>query len=399
MTQPTSHTLRAIEALVERSDAIIEGLKATALESFGGEKTARTYSITEAAEMVDKTPQTIRNAEKAGLLPQPELSDTGRRTGYSLADVNRMREYFGSLPHRPANSQAVRMSFQNFKGGVGKTTLSCHFAQRMAERGYRVLLVDADSQASSTTTFGYLPDKDFESEDTLLPFLEGQRSNLAYAVRETHWDQLHLIPANLDLYSAEYTLASIAGEVDGSDWIDMLNQGISTIESNYDIILIDPPPALGMISLNVLSAINGLIVPVPPAMYDYHSTVTFLRMLAEVLEIVQQHRATPIEFGFMKLLVSKYDRAKTTHEFLSQMMLEHYGSHVLRTPLLQSAEIDNASADWQTVYELQRATASSKTYQRCLKSLNAVFGEIEELIVSQWPERVETTREELAIEV
>jgi chromosome partitioning protein len=100
---------------------------------------------------------------------------------------------------------------------VGKSTVAVHLAQYLAIRGYRVALIDCDSQASATTLFGYVPDLDLEEDDTLYPFLrEDERSSLEYALRKTHFDGLELIPANLRLFQSEYELAARMARGEGA---------------------------------------------------------------------------------------------------------------------------------------------------------------------------------------
>src|SRR3546814_16038240 len=80
-----------------------------------------------------------------------------------------MREVFGTQPHRGPEDEPLIIPFQNFKGGVGKSTLAIHAAQYLAMRGYRVLLIDADAQASTTMMFGYIPDQEIDMADSLYP--------------------------------------------------------------------------------------------------------------------------------------------------------------------------------------------------------------------------------------
>lgn len=383
-----SVTLEAIGRIADESERIIARLQSFTDENEDRvpQTVGRGYTITEVSRMIDMSAESIRKAEKQGKLTPPELRDNGRRAPYSLAQVNAMRDYWNCRPGRQEGDEPVRFSFQNFKGGVGKTTLACHCAQYLARAGYRVLLVDCDSQGSSTVTFGYHPDADIDGSDTLLPFLTGERETLEYAVRGTHWDGLDLIPANLDLYSAEYYLAAL-GRDGGEDWISLLDQGLSTVEHAYDVVLIDPPPALGMISLSVLRALDGLIVPTPPAMYDFHSTGSFFRMLEEVMESVGKHLGEPVELDFVKILISKHITGRQAHEFVSTLMAESYGNNVLANPFVQSAEIDNASSAWKTVYDLDGPTSSRQTYKRCLESMDAVFEEVRELIDAVWQAR------------
>lgn len=233
---PVGTGVSTINQIVAHSDTLINQLRDMAFEPQREKQLLRRYSISQMAEMVGRTPTSIRRAEASGELPKPRMTEQGRRTGYTLAEVNQVRDHFGVVPGRAAGEAPVRMAFQNFKGGVGKSTLCTHFSQYLAQRGYRVLVIDCDSQASTTTTFGIRPDLDLEDEQTLLPFFDGTAQDLGYAVRQTYWDRLDIVPANLALYSAEYELAAKAGSA-GANWIDLLNNGIATIEHDYDVII------------------------------------------------------------------------------------------------------------------------------------------------------------------
>lgn len=380
--------LERIRQIVSHSDALIDELRNLAFDPTTEKQLKRLYSITQVADMVGRSANGIRKAEASGALPRPAVNERGRRTGYSLVEVNRIRDHFGIRPGRGSGDEPIRLAIQNFKGGVGKSTLCTHFSQYLAERGYRVLVIDCDSQASTTTTFGLRPDRDVDGEHTLLPFFDHSEDGLEYAIRSTYWDRLDIIPANLSLYSAEYEIAATAGQT-GPGWIERLHEGISTIADNYDVILMDPPPALGMISLNVVRAANALIVPTPPAMYDFHSTVTFFRMMEEVLATVEGAVGQPLNYKFLKILISKFDPGKSAQDFMVKLMGDHYARYILNAVIKDSAEIDNAGADWHTVYELDGPTTSAKTYKRCLVSLNAVFREVELLIRATWPSHSE----------
>lgn len=382
-------TMDTIGRIAQASERIIERLHTgPALDDDVETVPARSYTITEVAKLLDRTPQGIRKAEASGKLAAPERKENSRRhrQRYGLASINAMRELWDLFPGRRQGDAPIRMAFQNFKGGVGKTTLTCHCAQFFARAGYRVLLVDCDSQASATMTFGFRPDVDIDADGTLLPYLQMEREDLRYAVRPTRWDGLDVIPANLELYSAEYYLAASGGR-DETDWISRLHTGLETVESDYDLVLIDPPPALGMISLSVLRALDGLIVPAPPAMYDFHSTSAFLRMLEEVMGSVGEHLGTPVELDFLKVVTSKYSPGRPSQDFMAALMGEAFGRNVLLNPFIQSAEIDNAAAGWKTVYDLEAPTSSRTTYRRCVEALDAVFGEVEELVQAVWESR------------
>ena len=304
-----------------------------------------------------------------------------------------MRAVFGTRPWRDARDPVSIIAVQNFKGGVGKSTVSTHLAQYLAIKGYRVCLIDCDSQGSATTMFGYVPDLDIAEDDTLYPFIRNaEMTSLAYAVRETHWDGLYLVPSNLKLYSAEYELAARVARAEPA-LLNRLAEGIASIAAHFDVVILDPPPALGTISLSVMRAANALLVPIPPTVVDFTSTTSFLAMLYETMGALQD-RGLPVDLRWMRLLATRADEQKSMQRELLGLMRTLFGDLLLRTVLKDSAEIDNASARLMTVYELEQPVTSRETWQRCLTYLNGVNGEVETQIRLTWPSHGERLRSE-----
>jgi len=374
--------LEEIREIEKRSYDIIEGLRSKVFAPNAQKELAIRFSMTEVAEMVKRTPTAIRDAEKVGRLPKPEVDEKGRRVGYTLEEVNHMRSVFGTLPWRADTDEAVVIAVQNFKGGCGKSTTTSHLSQYFALQGYRVCVIDCDPQGSTTTIFGVNPDFDLEEDDTLYPYLmHGGESSLHYALRETYWDGLSIIPANLSLYNAEYLLA--AKVQSDSRMFDRLSAGIDTIKDQFDIILIDPPPALGMISLSVLRAANSLVVPVPASIIDFSSTAHFFTMLADALQSLERH-GMQTTYKFMKVLASKVNEGKSAQKAIVKTMRNIYQNCMLETALKDSAEIDNASARLMTVYELTGPITSRDVHNRCKAYLNSANKEIELLVRKTW---------------
>lgn len=383
-----------IRKVMDKSKEIISRLREHVFQPNTDKRLKRRFSITEAAEMVGRTATAIREAEKSGRLPAPTLDEKKRRVGYSLEDINRMRDEFGTRPWRSPTDEPITIAIQNFKGGVGKSTITCHIAQYLALAGYRVCVIDCDSQASTTTVFGLNPDLDLDhrGKDTIFSYLvHGGQPSLDYALRDTYWDGIKLIPANLALYNAEYELAS---KVNGNpDIFNRLRYGIDTIKDRFDVILIDPPPALGMISLSVLRAANALLIPVPPATVDFSSTAHFFSMLYESLDLLNDY-GIQTSYKFLKVLASKVNDNKSAHIEISKMMKSVYAENMLEAQIKDSAEIDNANARLMTVYELEKPQSSRDTYNRCLAYLNAVNREVELLIRKTWPSHHNALRQE-----
>ena len=381
--------IRRIEAA---SYSVIERLREAVFAPGGTKRLNRRFTISDAARMVGRSTTSIRQAEESGRLPAPEKGERGRRSGYTLVEVNRMREVFGTRPWRDNQTDdAVVLAIQNFKGGVGKSTVAVHLAQYLALQGYRVCVVDCDPQGSTTSLFGVNPDYDLDLEDTLHPFFHGDRETVRYAMRETYWDQVTLIPANLSLYNAEYYLAA---KLPGNPaMLDKLRRGIDGIKGAFDIVVIDPPPALGMISLSVLRAANALIVPCRPATIDFGSTAHFFTMLLDALEALRAHGLSG-RYKFLQVLANDMDEGKSAHTRITAMMQQVYGARMLSAVMKDSAEIDNACGRLMTVYELERPITSREVHLRAKVYLDAVNREIETLIRRTWPSHQERLRNE-----
>lgn len=300
-----------------------------------------------------------------------------------------MRAVFGTRPWRAPTDTPAVISVSNFKGGVGKSTVALHLAQHFAIHGYRVLFIDCDSQASSTMMFGYRPDVDLTEDDTLYghfhnPELLGVRS----IIRKTHFFGLDLIPANLKLYNLEYEIAGYLAQNQNFDIIDLIAEAIDTVVDDYDIVIMDPPPALGMVSMAVLQAANAMVIPVPPSVIDFASTVSFIDMARTTMKQLEQlaKRVKPA-YNFIRLVGSRVDESKSMHREILSMMRQVFGGSMATSVLKTSAEIDNASSRMKTVFELDRPVTSHEVHNRCMKYLSDVCREIEADVIRSWASR------------
>lgn len=386
-----SASTTTIADLCARSLSVLESVRG---QSTGGNgRQAPRFPISRTAALIGRSSAAIRDAEKEGRLPTVARTASRRRVGYSLAEINHMRTVFGTRPWRDERDPLSVIAVQNFKGGVGKSTVAGHLAQYLAIKGYRVCLIDCDSQGSSTAMFGYVPDLDIEEDDTLYPFFRhAEMPSLAYAVRETHWDGLYLVPANLKLYSSEYELAARVARAE-PNLLNRLAEGIASIGAHFDVVILDPPPALGTISLSVMRAANALLIPIPPTVIDFASTTSFLAMLHETI-LTLEERQLPVDLRWMRLLVTRADEQKSMQREILGLMRNLFGDLLVRAVLRDSAEIDNASARLMTVYELEGPVTSRETYQRCLTHLNAVNAEVETQIRLTWPSHAARLRGE-----
>lgn len=373
--------------LAEAGERMIERLRKKAFLPESRKGLNLRFGIADAAQLLGCSTNRIRIAEEDGRLPSPPPTENGRRPGYTMEDLLNMRQVLGASPARAPLDVPAIIAVQNFKGGVGKSTVTTHLAHHFAVQGYRVLVVDCDSQATTTTLFGFNPHFNITREQTLYPYLsiDPTQTDLLYAVQRTPWPNVDLIPSNLELFDVEYELAA-SGAEGGSvlaTRFRKLKRGLMDLARNYDIVLLDPPPALGTISLAVMQAANALLVPLAATTPDFCSTVQFLSMMDQV---TQQLRSAGIEvdYDFVRLICSKFDANDPSHAMVRQIMEQSFGPALLPVPILDSAEISHAALRMMTVYELDRPIGTPRTHKRCKANLDEALEQVAQLVRAGW---------------
>jgi len=383
-----SVSIQELEDLVSRSDKIIQHIKTHIFSPDGEKHFDKSFKIGEASALIGRHPTTLREAEKQGAMVA-DRAGSGSARGFTLEEINKARRHFGTLPRLGTDEEAAVIAVQNFKGGVGKTSIAVHLSQWLAIRGFRVLLIDLDSQASATTLFGYTPDMDIDGDDTLLPFFEGEQRTMHYAIRDTQIENLSLIPANLQLYNAEYM---VAARHDQRPIYSYLPQGIEDLKKDFEVVIIDPPPALGMLSINALVAATSLLIPMPPRMLDFTSSLQFFNMLHETLEEIQRHYKQPISYDFVKLVTSKKKQRTTNEKYaraeddILELARKVFGSeYMLDSIIYESTAIDNAASEFKTLFEIQGQTTSYKSYRMAMASIDSMCEEVLSELLASWP--------------
>lgn len=386
-------TLEELAQLAIDSNAMLEKLRKRAMKPSDKKDLKFRVGVVEAAELLRCSPARVRQAEEDGRLPPPATSETGRRLGYTVHELWNIREALDLKGGRPENSEPVCIAFQNFKGGVGKSTTTVHCAHHLALQGMKVLVIDCDSQATTTTLFGLDPHLGIDRSETLYPFLavDQTETDLFYAVKPTAWPNIDIIPAAQTLYEVEYELAAIDEKGDGvlGPRFLQLKSGLRDLAEGYDVVLLDPPPALGTISLAVMQAANALIVPLAATLPDYASTAHFTKMLHEcATQLVAA--GISINYKFVKMLITKFDSNDTSQSLMKGNILSRgFPGRVLDVELLQSTEISNAFLRWNSVYELAAPIGAPKTHKRCRSNLDSVFAQVDALVRKHWTTPVE----------
>ena len=158
-----------------------------------------------------------------------------------------------------------------------------------------------------------------------------------------------------------------------------LSEALNSIKNNYDVIIIDTPPSLGFITLNVLYAVNGLIIPLIPSEVDYCSTVQFLNMAQETLS-----RVPNIKYQFIRLLINRHKPSSIQAKEMEDVIRHWFGSHVMANYMIESEAIAKASANMKTIFEIDPHPNDRKTFKRAIDHVNQVAEELVLLLHIIW---------------
>jgi chromosome partitioning protein len=359
----------------------------------GAQKTLRKFSSSEAAKLIGVSDAYLRKLSLEGKGPDVDTSASGRRS-YSAEDIQALRELLDSIgkgdrryvPHRGDGDALQVISVVNFKGGSGKTTTAAHLAQYLALRGYRVLAIDLDPQASLSALHGIQPEFDLGEDETLYGAMRytGERRDLKDIIRRTYFANLDLVPANLELMEFEHeTPKALANGVAGAFFFARLDDALASVADRYDVVIIDCPPQLGFLTMSALCSATAVLVTVHPQMLDVMSMCQFLIMTSDLLSVVASAGGN-MGYDWLRYLVTRYEPGDGPQNQMVSFMRSMFHEHVLNFPMLKSTAISDAGITKQTLYELPRDQFTRSTYDRAIEALDNVNGEIEQLIRASW---------------
>ena len=390
-----SDTLGDLRSLINLDAAeLSKRLRAQQLRDFppAAEKTIRRFSPAEAARMIGIHEGYLRQIVSEG--KGPPASPNGRRT-YSIHDIELLRTDLDAagkgtrryVPWRREGERLQVISVMNFKGGSGKTTTSAHLGQFLALRGYRVLAIDLDPQASLSALFGHQPELDVGENETIYGAIryDDRRREMPEIVRGTYIPNLHVIPGQLELMEFEHetSKALMTRATGDSLFFARIGQALAQVTEAYDVVIIDCPPQLGFLTLSALCAATAVLITVHPQMLDVMSMSQFLNMTGSLLDVVAGAGGTT-EYDWMRYLVTRYEPSDGPQTTMVGLMRSIFGPRVLTHPMVKSTAIADAGLTKQTLYEVERQQFTRGTYDRAIEALDLVNGEIEGLIKQVW---------------
>lgn len=233
----------------------------------------------------------------------------------------------------------------NQKGGVGKTTTTLNVAAYLAKAGRSVLIVDADPQANATS--GLQIDK-YSLEHTLYDLLF-QKTELSKTICPSNLENLHIVPSNADLAAAEIDMVSSQNRE------ALLKNSLKT--ASFDYVLIDCPPALGLLTVNALVAANSVLIPVQAEFYA-------LEGLSQLLAVIQQVRqGLNPDIDLLGVALTMYDTRTSLSAQVKQELEKHFGDKLFETIIPRNVRLAEAPSYGRTILEHDKWSKGARAYK------------------------------------
>jgi chromosome partitioning protein len=258
--------------------------------------------------------------------------------------------------HLDTHGPARIIAMCNQKGGVGKTTSTINLGAALAEYGRKVLLVDFDPQGALSVGLGINP---HELDQTVYNVLMDRGTVLKDAIRPTAIENLDLLPANIDLSAAEVQLV---GEVARET---VLGRALRPILDDYDVVLIDCQPSLGLLTINALTASHGVVIPLECEFFALRGVA----LLVETIEKVKDRLNPGLEVD--GILATMYDpRTLHSREVVSRVV-EAFGDRVFHTVIGRTVKFPDASVAAEPITTYASSHAGAYAYRLLARELIA----------------------------
>ena len=375
--------LQDIADQAERAATMMEQIR-TAMLAPSARKSPPVFNLSQLAGLCGIEKGSVSHRMSKNDLPGGRLNAAGSRREFSLQEARAWIREYRRDTLRPAGAEAVTISIGNFKGGVSKTTTAVTLAQGLSLLGHRVLVIDTDPQGSLTTLFGILPDTEVDEADTILPLAMGTETSIRYAIRSTYWDGIDLVGAAPVLFGAEFALPARQTQEPGFEFWRVLDLGIDDVRSDYDVIVIDTPPALSYTTINAFMASDGIIMPLPPNALDFASASQFWNLFSDLTTELLTKRGLSKEFDFIHILLARVDSADAASNIIRQWIGQTYAEKVLPVEIPKTAVTGATSAEFGTVYDVSKYDGNARTFKRARDAYDSFVGHIEGSVRAVW---------------
>ena len=362
-------------------------------------------------------------------LPQGSAESDAGAKWFSFDEVLRLRAHFAAegskaknyLPYRPKGLPAKVVAVANFKGGVGKTSTCAHLAMSAALDGYKVLVVDLDSQGSMTSIFGGRVEDEWQTVFPLLArhharhlraenrrrldrgdpplaldetLAEAATMTATAVIQPTHWPNIDLIGAQLNLYWSEFQFPVWRMQARGWKLWDALSDSLAQdgVLDRYDLVFLDTPPALGYLTINGLAAADILLVPFGASFLEFDSTGRFFDMLHATFQSIEEGEnlaaralgrpELAFEWDAVRAVLTRYDGAQQAE--MAALIQTYMGGALSPHRQDFTALIGQAGEQVNGIYEADYRDFNRETYARGRATFDQTYAAFKELVIGIW---------------
>ena len=312
------------------------------------------YSPMNFAKILGITKQELLEKESKGILP-PAKRNVDQERYYKPEDAVKYRTYLGI----PSPIKSIRKQlFLNFKGGTGKSSLSASYGFRLAQMGARTLMIDLDPQGHLTQCLG-LTNQQFPK--TLFNALI-EKEEIEKIIVKTDLPTLDVIPSNLNLSPVELSLFSMNSRE------FRLRRLINSIEKNYELIVMDASPSIGLLNLNAILASNDLLIPVLADFLSYHG----LKILFETLSTIEEDFSFVFENIF--IFLNRYNESHRICKRSKKALETHYSKYLIETVIRQDTKIAEATSQGTPIFLFAQSSKGAADIQSLIDEIFGLKG-------------------------
>jgi len=275
------------------------------------------------------------------------VTSTMGPTGRPLPDFS------DPAPRRPGQPATI-IAMCNQKGGVGKTTTTISLGAALAELGRRVLLVDFDPQGSLTVGLGV---NAHDLEQSIYDALIDRQVSIKDLIMHTAVENLDLVPSNIDLSAAEMQLVTEVGRE------QVLTRVLKQARGDYDVILIDCQPSLGLLTVNALTAAQGVIIPLECEYFALRGVA----LLKDTIERVQER--TNDELKIIGLLGTMFDSRTLHDKEVLATLVQGWGDLVFHTVIRRTVKFSDATVAGEPITEYASGSPGAESYRQLAREV------------------------------
>lgn len=241
----------------------------------------------------------------------------------------------------------------NQKGGCAKTTTAVNLAAGLSLKNKKVLLIDVDPQANATSVFA-----DLDTIDKTISNLLFDKTSIDKIIISTSLKNLFLLPSDIDLSAADLKLAEIMGRE------KLLHNRIKDIADNYDYIIIDSPPSLGLLTVNALTTANEVIIPISTSFFAMKG----VKLLEDTINLIRENLEHP-KLKISSVICTMYDPITNVSKNAHQMIQKYFKNLVLKTVIRKNIKLEEAHSDRKSIFEYAPDSIGAEDYKNLVEEV------------------------------